>query len=471
MSDPPQAALGERLHPLSSLMGYDNLHGDRLVQKISSLFSLDVMEPEVFDNWPGAVTRLIGLWWGTDDHSLRDLTVGADIRVKEGNDYAGTRILVYNYAGEANTLESILVDEGYGFDTTASAVTATNYARECASGVGDRVTEIKDWRIINKLQQSAMGDRRHSRFARLCRGLGSAEYQQWESAPEGEGAGAGELQEVQGLVVAEDPPSEDRRGVEMQMLAEAAASASETEAFCPVAQPLRIGVGRHADARWDPVPRPLICKHIPKKDGGYDNCDLNAYHPGDHRVELASRRSGDPEVQWIPRGRTDLVDPPSDGSTGEEISPATSAAARAAPRQARIPRRPRGSTSSSSGAARAPPPYRHGVNGLRAHTKPELLALRAEIDRELVQREVEAQTRAAKEDAERAFKRRYDELEAKTKEREDDAKAREEAAVIRVQEAEAVRVKATKRLKALSPLKLALKALADPDDDDDDDDE
>jgi len=455
-------------HPLSSLMGYDNLHGDKLVKKISSLFNLDIMEPELFDNWPAAVNRLITLWWGTDGYSLRDLTVGADIRVKEGNDYAGTRILVYNYAGGANTLEAILVDQGYGFDTTASAVTATNYTRDCEGGVGDRVAVIKDWRIINKLQQSVMNDRRHSRYARLCRGLGDASYQQWESAPD-EGApaaeGEGGMQEVPGRVVGEDAPPEDHRGVEM--LAEAAASASETEAICPIAQPLRIGVGRHADARWDPVPRPLICKHIPRADGGYDNCDLNAYHPGDHRVELASRRSGEPEVQWIPRGRTDLVDPPSDGSTGEEISPAPSAAARAGARQARVPRRPRGGGGSGSGTARAPPPYRHGVNGLRSHTKAELLALRAEVDRELVHREVEAKINQAKEDTERAFKRRFDELEAKDKEREGKAKAREDEAAAKVEAAEVVRVKAQKRMDALAPLKLAFQALANPDDDDD----
>ena len=107
--------------------------------------------------------------------------------------------------------------------------------------------------------------------------------------------------------------------------------------------------------------------------------------------------------------------------------------------------------------ARPPAPYRNGNNGLRAHSKAKLIALRAEIDSELIRREVEAQSRAAKEVAERTYKRRHDELEAKDKEREDKAKEREDKADAKAQAAEAVRVKAQKRMDALAA------ALAEPD--------
>jgi hypothetical protein len=191
------------------MMGYDSLHGDALVNQVKAQFNLDIMEPEVFDNWPAAVNRLIELWWSSGAHSLRDLTAGADIRVTEGNDYAGTRMLVYNYAGEENTLEAILIDAGYGFHTTCSAVTEDNYTRECSVvSRGDQVARIKDWRLIRKEDQATMAERRHSRFARLCRGLGDPAYQQWAAAPEGEGAPEGAPAVVQGREVLEGEPSD-----------------------------------------------------------------------------------------------------------------------------------------------------------------------------------------------------------------------------------------------------------------------
>ena len=351
---------GEQVHPLSSMMGYDSLHGDALVNQVKAQFNLDIMEPEVFVNWPAAVNRLIELWWGSGDHSLRDLTAGADIRVTEGNDYAGTRMLVYNYAGEENTLEAILIDAGYGFHTTCSAVTEDNYKKDCPSGQGDHVDRIKYWRLIRKEDQATMAERRHSRFARLCRGLGDLAYQQWAAAPEGEGAPEGAPAVVQGREVLEGEPSDH--------------SSDDTI---------------HTNARGRNAPAALVVRR---------------------------------------RART----------------------------------------------ARSPAPYRNGVNGpLRALSKAELIARRDEIDSELIQREVEAQTRAAKEDAERTYKRRHEELEAKdkeredkAKEREDQAKEREDQAEAKAQAAEAARVKVQKRMDALAPLAVAFRAaaaLAEPD--------
>ena len=155
-------------------------------------YQLDVKDDParwIYETWPAAIRDLTDLWTGWASNA----NVMYDIRVTKGNKYVGSRILIWNDKGETHSLKAVLLDVGYGFDTTATVVSP-----DAKSGYPtmkphpDR--QPMNWRVIDKLNDEAAAEQddrpeamsKGSRFEWLLRALADPRYQ--DPMPEDESA-------------------------------------------------------------------------------------------------------------------------------------------------------------------------------------------------------------------------------------------------------------------------------------------
>ena len=176
----PFNALSSALDATSEL-----LWGDELKEWILGRcdYQLDVKDDPVrwiYDTWPDAIKDLADLWTGW----AANANVMYDIRVTKGNKYVGSRILVWNDKGETHSLKAVLLDVGYGFDTTATVVSPdTKVGYPTMKPHPDR--SPSNWRVINKLDDVAAADlddepeamTKGSRFEWLLLSLADRRYQ------------------------------------------------------------------------------------------------------------------------------------------------------------------------------------------------------------------------------------------------------------------------------------------------------
>ena len=263
------------LDPHSYLFS-SSLNGDALRNDVVQRFGLDLLEPQLFPTWDHNDTRgrMVQLWSGKDEHTLFQNQIAAEIVVEEGTCYTGKRMLLYNPEGSENTFCAILLDAGYGFDSTATAVSKDNYTNPGFAPRAvftDRVANIVCWRLIEKAHQSDPNDMLNSRFGRLMYALSDQEYQQPE-----------------GAVL-----DSDNDGVEAE------GDGADGARTPPPRAPLALGVkpppgaGRHGGAHYAETTEPLKCFQLPEKTDGHINCMLLAGHEGDHAMVAGSRSGGD----------------------------------------------------------------------------------------------------------------------------------------------------------------------------------
>ena len=250
-----------------------SLNGDPLRDAFVKHYGLDLLEPQSFSTWdhPDVLGRLWQLWTGKDEHALFENQIAVEVVVEKGTCYTGKRMLLYNPEGSENNLCAILLDAGYGFDSTATAVSKDNYTNP-GFVFTDRVADIVCWRLIEKAHQSDPNDMLNSRFGRLMYALGDQKYQQPEGAVLDDNNDGVEAEGSDGADGARTPPPR---------------------------APLALGVkpppgaGRHGGAHYAETTEPLKCFQLPEKTDGHINCMLLAGHEGDHAMVAGSRSGGD----------------------------------------------------------------------------------------------------------------------------------------------------------------------------------
>ena len=256
-----------------------SLNGDALRDAIVKNHKLDLLGPQLFPTWDHNDTRerMRQLWTGKDDRALfqnRTLfrnRIAVELVVREGTCYTGKRMLLYNPEGSENTFYAILLDAGYGFDSTATAVSKDNYTNP-GFVFTDRVADIVCWRLIEKAHQSDPNDMLNSRFGRLVYALGDQKYQQPEGAVLDDNNDGVEAEGSDGADGARTPPPR----------------APWALGFKPPP-----GAGRHGGAHYAETTEPLKCFQLPEKTDGHINCMLLAGHEGDHAMVAGSRSGGD----------------------------------------------------------------------------------------------------------------------------------------------------------------------------------
>ena len=182
--------------PLSSALDTTSalLWGDELKAWILNQceYQLDVKDDParwIYNTWPDAIKDLTDLWTGWASNA----NVMYDLRVTKGNKYVGSRILVWNDKGETHSLKAVLLDVGYGFDTTATVVSPNTKNGYLTMKPHPDRPPI-NWRVINKLHDEAAADQddapeamtKGSRFEWLLRALADPRYQ--DPMPEDESA-------------------------------------------------------------------------------------------------------------------------------------------------------------------------------------------------------------------------------------------------------------------------------------------
>eukprot|EP00964_Phaeocystis_antarctica_P057994 scaffold34378_cov65-Phaeocystis_antarctica.AAC.3 len=258
------------LDPHSYLFS-SSLNGDALRNDVVQRFGLDLLEPQLFPTWDHNDTRgrMVQLWSGKDEHALFQNQIAVEIVVEEGTCYTGKRMLLYNPEGSENTFYAILLDAGYGFDSTATAVSKDNYTNP-GFVFTDRVADIVCWRLIEKAHQSDPNDMLNSRFGRLMYALGDQKYQQPEGAVLDDNNDGVEAEGSDGADGARTPPTR---------------------------APLALGVkpppgaGRHGGAHYAETTEPAQVLPAPGEDG----------RP--HQLHVAGRSRGRPRhgcglAQW-----------------------------------------------------------------------------------------------------------------------------------------------------------------------------
>lgn len=226
------------------ISNYNNLSGDELVNAIVKVFGVDLRPQVVYDTWSDAANCLYSLWHSRGKNGLYDMHVAVDIMVRIGTCYMGTRILVFNPDASEDDLVAILVDNNYGFDTTATSVTENNYMCEMHPH-SDDVSNILDWRIIEKIYEVDGGEGLYTRFGRLLQAMQNPLYQQPMTLPN--------------------------------------------------------TVINLAGTRWATHPIPTMCSNRLDVDGGHPYCVLFDGHEGSHDVNIGSRRGGATTTHTVPR--------------------------------------------------------------------------------------------------------------------------------------------------------------------------
>ena len=251
-----------------------SLNGDPLRDAFVKHYGLDLLEPQSFSTWdhPEVLGRLWQLWTGKDEHALFENQIAVEVVVEKGTCYTGKRMLLYNPEGSENNLCAILLDAGYGFDSTATAVSKDNYTNPGFAIFTDRVANIVCWRRIEKEHQSDPNDTLNSRFGRLMYALSDPNYQQ----PEGAAL------------------DDDNDGVEVE-----GSDGADGARTPPPRALLALGVkpppcaGRHGGAHYAETTEPLKCFQLPERMDGHINCVLPAGHEGDHGMAAGLRSNGD----------------------------------------------------------------------------------------------------------------------------------------------------------------------------------
>tara|TARA_B100000809_G_C15106696_1_gene519034 strand:+ start:999 stop:2168 length:1170 start_codon:yes stop_codon:yes gene_type:complete len=229
---------------LSHIPKYKNLSGDELVNAVVNAFGVDLRPQEVYDTWSDAATCLHSLWHSQGECGLFDMHIAVEVVVRTGTCYMGTRMLLFNPNASEHDLVAILVDNGYGFDTSATSVTKNSYMCDMNSH-SDNVARILDWRVIEKVHEKVGGEVVHTRFGRLLQAMQNPLYQQ-------------------------------------QMI-------------------LPNPIINLAGTRWAVDPVPTMCSNRLAADGGHTDCIMADGHDGPHQVSVGSRRSGYKTVHTVPR--------------------------------------------------------------------------------------------------------------------------------------------------------------------------
>ena len=219
--------------------------GVELVNLIAESCKLSIYETE-FDNWPRAVQKLMTEWCGPE--SMSKMSYGIVVRVKRGTCYVGASMLLFNPGGSLGRFHAILLDPGFGFDTTAAAVSQAGYVADYGQPYTDLVDQITNWRVISKEHQGDPDDALHSRFGRLLTALANPAYQ-----------------EPVGTVLR---PVEDRVTLN--------------------------------GARYQAQDEQVMCRTVIDAQGGHGGCVLIAGHHGDHKVRVGPRH-GTPQFQMVAR--------------------------------------------------------------------------------------------------------------------------------------------------------------------------
>ncbi len=184
--------------PLSSALDTTRelLWGDELKAWILNHceYQLDVKDDParwIYNTWPDAIKDLADLWTGWASSA----NVMYDLRVTKGNKYVGSRMLIWNDKGETHSLKAVLLDVGYGFDTTATVV-SPNAKNGYLTMKPHPDRQPINWRVIDKRHDEAAADKddepeamtKGSRFEWLLRALADPRYQ--DPMPEDESASA-----------------------------------------------------------------------------------------------------------------------------------------------------------------------------------------------------------------------------------------------------------------------------------------
>lgn len=242
-----------------NFLRYSTAHGLSLVREITEEVGLEEVAYVHLSDFGVACARILNLWTSLT-HSLKNQNKGVVITVDKGTCYVGTRMMLFNPNGSENDFHIICLDEGFGFHTTACAVSQAGYVG--SDGPGTRITDdharIEDWRLISKqFQDPTIGDITHSRIGRLLHALQDSKYQQ----PIGARMRASNRQQ--------------RR----------AQGGADT-------------VVRNG-ARWFNAPVVVMCNQTPGNRGGHEGCRLVADHQGAHEVPAGTRTN--PRIEFVQR--------------------------------------------------------------------------------------------------------------------------------------------------------------------------
>ena len=185
----PFNALSSALDTTRELLWGDELKAWILNQCEHQLDVKDDPARWIYGSWPDAVGDLTDLWTGWASSA----NVMYDLRVTKGNKYVGSRILIWNDKGETHSLKAVLLDLGYGFDTTATVV-SPNAKNGYLTMKPHPDRQPINWRVIDKRHDEAAADKddepeamtKGSRFEWLLRALADPRYQ--DPMPEDESA-------------------------------------------------------------------------------------------------------------------------------------------------------------------------------------------------------------------------------------------------------------------------------------------
>lgn len=176
----PFNPLSSSLDTTKNLLWGDNLKTWILNQSHCQLDVFDDPVHWIYPSWPHATKDLANIWKSL----AANANVMFDIRVTKGNRFVGSRMLIWNERGQTHSLNAVLLDFGYGFDTTATVVSPdANVGYRTMRPNTDRTPA--NWRILSKLDDVAAAEKddepaamtKGSRFDWLLRALADTKYQ------------------------------------------------------------------------------------------------------------------------------------------------------------------------------------------------------------------------------------------------------------------------------------------------------